>query len=268
MEDKNFDEQFWDFLDRNLFAVKKKLFGLEDCVSQTEFDALKRKLEIANEELAEAQIIIESAKEKNLELESKLETAILAAKNFKSTLEDLQSDFSDLEDALNEKKNELGILKEDYKDLEEENQLYAKNFSELDAAYRAYQKLSYNVKFSLRGIFGTGETATIFMAGALTEGHLESLFDFTATEINQDAPTDEIEILRGLFDFVFNATNSGRREEIFTRLEVNVGDEFNSSTMRKISASRQSGTVQKISLQGYKHSASGNVVRQSLVEIG
>ena len=143
---------------------------------------------------------------------------------------------------------------------------YQKNYAEIEAAYNLYLKLPDEMKFGLQGIFGAGDNPTIFLAGALQ--NLDALFDYVANAINQNISACDVKNLRGIFEFAFAVQNKIHREEIFAPLNVKLGDDFNSSTMRKISSSRQSGVVKEIFLRGYKYRASGNIIRKTLVEIG
>ncbi|MBQ9486697.1 MAG: hypothetical protein IJU91_02705 [Selenomonadaceae bacterium] len=145
---------------------------------------------------------------------------------------------------------------------------YAEKYADIEQAYNSYKKLSDTTKFALQGIFGDAVSPTNFLAGALPEDHLKSLFDYVATAINSGTNPAEIDILHGIFEFAFNAANNGRREKIFTRLNVSAGNTFDSDEMRKTSSSAQSGTVQKVLLVGYKFSRTGKIVKPSLVVIG
>ena len=141
------------------------------------------------------------------------------------------------------------------------------NFLELERAFNLYRKLPENTRFALEGVFGAANNPTNFLGGALQEGHLESLFDYTATALNNGVNPDETEILSCLLDFTLDAVNNGRREKIFARLDTKTGDDFDRDTMRKSSGSSQSGSVQKILLAGYRYIQSGNVVKPSLVSL-
>ena len=151
--------------------------------------------------------------------------------------------------------------------LEEKNSLlekYTENYAELERAYNAYKNLSDTTKFALEGIFGAENSPTIFLTGALQQGHLESLFDYIANAINTHADQSEIEILRDIFDFAFNAVNL---KKDYARLEISEGDDYDGETMRKTSDSSQSGAVKNILLVGYKFVRTDRIVKQSLVFI-
>lgn len=142
---------------------------------------------------------------------------------------------------------------------------YANKYAEIERAFNMYRKLPENTRFALEGVFGAAANPTNFLSGALQEGHLESLFDYTASALNNAASPDETEILCQLIDFTFDAVNNGHREKTFARLDTKLGDDFDRDTMRKTSNSNQSGSVQNILLAGFKYINSGNVVKPSLV---
>lgn len=145
---------------------------------------------------------------------------------------------------------------------------YAEKYADIEQAYNSYKKLSDTTKFALEGIFGDATSPTNFLVGALPEDNLKSLFDYVATAMNSGNNPAEIDILHGIFEFAFNAANTGRREKIFTRLNTSSGNIFDDEEMRKTSNSAQSGAVQKVLLEGYKFSRTGKIIKPSLVVIG
>ena len=267
MDEKNFVAQLLDALKKNSFAVKKILLNLDDCVSQKEFDAL-------NEELRQAQRLADELQQTKTRLESDLAAAQVKLRNLdgevseqreelrrrEKTLQRLREDNSRLSNDLSETRQEVQKLSRRLADFES-------NYSELEAAYKSYLQLPDSMQFALAGVFGKKNSPVSFLAGALQEGHLESLFDFAAQAVNQGKSQAELNILRELLDFTFQAVNNGRREEIYRRLDVQNGDDFDRETMRKTSTSRQSGTVHEIFLRGFKYATSGKVVRQSLISL-
>lgn len=179
----------------------------------------------------------------------------------KSRLEEKNLQLADTKSRLDDTTSKLN-------DTTAQLQDYAEKYADIEQAYNSYKKLSDTTKFALEGIFGDAVSPTNFLAGALPEDHLKSLFDYVATAINSGTNPAEIDILHGIFEFAFNAANNGRREKIFTRLNVSAGNTFDSDEMRKTSSSAQSGTVQKVLLVGYKFSRTGKIVKPSLVVIG
>ena len=239
MDEKIFAEQILDVIKANAFEIKKILFNLDDCVPKSELDDALEKLRQAEFEIERLKNEISNQRE---ELERR-----------QNSLQKAQEKLSQLGMELEEKNSRLDEFNEKYSDLEQ--------------AISSYKNLSDETKFSLEGVFGTEDSPTSFLEGIFQEGHLESLFEFVATTMN-NGTNSETEILRGLCDFGFNAVNSGRREKIFARLDVQVGDDFSSSTMRKTSDSPQLGTVKKILLDGYKYIRTNKVVKPSLVLLG
>jgi len=275
MNEKNFAAQVIDAIKSNAFAVKKILFNLDDCIPKLELDA-------AQENLCQAENQIEWLKKNKTRLENEIYNKTSEITDLLRQHTDLKNKVDNQRDELErrqislqkaqEKISQLGIeLAEKNSQLDEKsNQLaeFAEKYFELEQAFTAYKNLSDETKFALEGIFGEGNSPTNFLAGALQEGHLESLFDYVATTLNSGNNPSEIEILLKLFNFCFEATNSGRRDKIYSRLDVTAGDDFASAEMRKTSNSPQSGTVQKILLVGYKYIRTNKVIRPSLVVLG
>lgn len=267
MDEKNFSEQILDAIKANAFEIKKILLNLDDCVPKSDFvDAL--------EKLHQTELEVERLKKNRTRLENEID-------NKTSEITDLLRQHTDLSDKVYNQREELERRQNSLKkaqdkisrletELEEKNSRlaeYNKNYSDLEQAIAAYKNLSDETKFSLEGIFGRENSPMSFLAGVLQPGHLESLFEFVAITMNNGI-NGETEILSKLFDFGFNAVNSGRREKIFTRLNVQVGDDFSNSTMRKTSDSPQLGTVKKILLDGYKYVRTNKIVKPSLVSLG
>ncbi len=266
--DKDFAARVLAAFKDNLFEFKKLLFNLDDCVAKKDFDALQQNFN-------EAQSVIKNFETENKNLREDINRR-------QQSFDSLQNDFNALQqkfdaaqkelklytEDLAQAKNQISALENSLQEKETRLQEYAKNYSELESAYTSYKKLSANIKFALEGIFGAESTPTSFLAGALQEGHLESLFDYVATSINNGAPQDETEILCDLFDFAFAAANSGRREKIYTRLDTRAGIDFDNDEMRKTSNSAQSGAVKNVLLVGYKFSRTDKIIKKSLVLIG
>lgn len=275
MEEKNFAAQVLDAIKSNAFAVKKILFNLDDCVAKSELDA-------AQEKLRQAEIEIDKLAKIKTRLENEIDNKTSEITDLLRQHRDLKNKVDNQRDELERKQNSLQKAQEKISQLgielaekntqldEKANQLaeFAEKYFELEQAFTAYKNLSDETKFALEGIFGEGNSPTNFLAGALQEGHLESLFDYVATTLNSGNNPREIEILLKLFDFCFEATNTGRRDKIYSRLDVTAGDDFASAEMRKTSNSPQSGTVQKILLVGYKYIRTNKVIRPSLVVLG
>lgn len=274
MEEKDFAEKVLAVIKNNLFEIKKLFFNLDDCVSKKSFDELQEKFETEKnsaEKLQENKTRLENEiSNKNSELADLLRQN----SDMQNKIENLREEVERHENSLRQKKSEIEEL---LKSVEEKKSLlaektallaeYAENYSELEEAYNSYKKLSDNTKFELEGVFGAGDSPTNFLAGALYENHLESLFDYLATAINNGENQNEIEILHKLFDFAFNANNNGRREKIYSRLNIAEGFDFDGEEMRKTSNSSQSGTVKNILLVGYKFSRTDKIIRKSLVFI-
>ncbi|MBR6012740.1 MAG: hypothetical protein IK062_03030 [Selenomonadaceae bacterium] len=275
MDDKDFAARVLSVIKNNLFEIKKLFFNLDDCVAKNDFDNLQKNFD-------DAQSSIYNLQNHKTRLENELDnksSEIISLLKQNSSMQDkiknLHEELERRENSLTKAKNKIdelsNALEEKKSQLAEKISLlekYAENYSELEKAYNSYQKLSDKTKFGLEGIFGVESSPTSFLAGALMEGHLESLFDYVATAINNGSEQNEIEILRGLFDFAFNAVNNGRPEKVFARLEIFENDNFDSEEMRKTSDSSQSGTVKNILLVGYKYIRTDKVVKPSLVCIG
>lgn len=275
MDEKNFAAQVLDAIKSNAFAVKKILFNLDDCIPKLELDA-------AQENLCQAENQIEWLKKNKTRLENEISNKTSEITDLLRQHTDLKNKVDNQRDELERKQNSLQKAQEKISQLgielaEKNSQLdekakqlaeFAEKYFELEQAFTAYKNLSDETKFALEGIFGEGNSPTNFLAGALQEGHLESLFDYVATTLNSGNNPREIEILLKLFDFCFEATNSGHRDKIYSRLDVTAGDDFASAEMRKTSNSPQSGTVQKILLVGYKYIRTNKVIRPSLVVLG
>lgn len=182
-----------------------------------------------------------------------------------ASLERARERLSAVSNELVKKSSQLDKLKAELKEKSARLAELEETYSDLEAAFAKYKKLSETTKFALEGVFGAEKSPTNFLAGVLQGDHLESLFDYVADALNSGTNPDEHKILRELVDFAFEAVNNGRREKIFARLNVQAGDPFDSSTMRKTSDSKQSGTVEKILLAGYKYIRTGKTVKPSLV---
>lgn len=274
MDDKDFSARVLSVITNNLFEIKKLLFNLDDCVPKTNFDNLQK-------DLSEAQSSIKNLQTQKTRLEnevdnksSEISDLLRQTSDMRDKIDNQREEIQRREDSLTKAKNKiselLSALEEKKSQLEQQkNKLehFAENYSEIECAYNAYKNLSDKTKFGLEGIFGATPSPTSFLAGALQDGHLESLFDYIATAINNGADNSEVEVLREIFDFAFDAVNGGRQEKIFARLEISEGDDFDGSTMRKTSDSSQSGTVKTILLVGFKYIRTDKVVKPSLVFI-
>ncbi len=266
--DKDFAVKVLAVIKNNLFEIRKSLFNLDDYVAKKDFDKLQQDYDAA-------QISLEDFKKENSRLESELADKSAKVKNLSQNISSLYERLEDIGKELRQVDKQNLALESSLEEIlplfykqNEILQNYVENYSELEKVYNSYKKLSGNTKFGLEGIFGAENSPTSFLAGVLQEGHLESLFDYVATAINNGADAAEIEILRELFEFAFDATNSGRREKIYSRLNTQAGNSFDSDEMRKTSNSAQSGAVKNVLLVGYKFSRTGKIVRPSLVFIG
>lgn len=266
--DKDFAAQVMSVIKNNLFEIRKNILNLDDYVARKDYEELQEKYNTAQFSL-----------EKFQHQKSQFETAL---KEKSEKISALTQEISKMYDTLESIGAELRRVEKE--NLELENSMekilplveeqtaifenYIKNYSELEKVYESYKKLSGNTKFSLEGIFGAENSPTSFLAGILQEGHLESLFDYVTTAINNGESSNEIKILIGLFEFAFDASNSGRREKIYERLEVSEGEKFDSDKMIKTLNSEQFGKVKKVLLVGYKYYRTDKIIRQSLVLIG
>ena len=274
MEDKDFAERVLSVIKNNLFEFKKLFFNLDDCVSKNDFDNLQENFSAARNEIADLQQNKSRLENEVADKSQKFQQAQSEIDNLQSQLDRQRDELSQSENNLAQAKEEISKLiqqLEDKKSLLAEKtaqlQKYADNYAELENAYNSYKKLSDQTKIDLKGVFGEENSPTTFLSGALQEKNLGALFDYIANKINNHADDVEIEILKNLFDFAFNAINSSRREKLFDRLVVNEGEDFDGESMRKTSDSSQSGTVKNILLVGYKFCRTGNVENKSLVRV-
>jgi len=265
--DKDFSTKVLTVIKNNLFEIKKSLFNLEDCVSKKDFDALQQNFDAAQNSLKNLQSEKAALEYEIASKESEIEGWKQQSSTLREEILNLQNELSRSANSLRQAENKIAALENSLQEKILQLNSYAENYSELEKAYTSYKKLSDTTKFALEGVFGAENSPISFLAGALHEGHLESLFDYVATSINNGAPQNEIEILRGLFDFAFDAANYGRREKIFTRLDTQAGIDFDNDEMRKTSDSAQSGTVKNVLLTGYKYSRTDKVIKPSLVFI-
>lgn len=275
MDEKIFVLQVLNAIKNNAFEVKKILFNLEDCVPKSELDNAQEKLQIAeikidklekNKTRLENEIDNKTSEitdllRQNADLASKVDNQRAELERRQISLQWAQGKVSLLERELAENNSKLDALINKLAAFEEK-------YFELEQAFTAYKNLSDETKFELEGIFGETNSPINFLMGALQNGHLDSLFDYVATTLNRGNNPCEIEILLKLFDFCFEAVNSGRREKIYSRLDVKAGDDFTSAEMRKTSSSSQSGSVKKILLVGYKFIRTNKVIKPSLVVLG
>ena len=125
--------------------------------------------------------------------------------------------------------------------------------------------LNEKIRYNLAGIFGEGTNIQGFLFGAANEKHLNEFWEYLRYSINDGRISeDEKNTLSAIFDFCFDALNSSSREPIFTRLNTEVGSNFDNRTMTRTSDSKQLGKVKKVLLEGYSNRV-GNVVQPSLV---
>lgn len=269
MNEEDFTNQVISVIKRNAFVVKKILLNIEDCIPKSDFDEVESKLR-------QTKLRLERLEREDAEKKSRIETLLQQQRKLTDEITAQCTELADKQKALRQAQEKISQLETDLEKktilLDEKTVRLAEfeeNYFELERAFAAYKNLSDGTKFALEGVFGTGNSPINFLGGALQEGHLESLFDYVAINLNNDRNKNhESETLCNLFDFSFNAVNSGRREKIFSRLDIRIGDDFSSAEMRKTSDSPQSGTVQKILLVGYKYIRTNKVVRPSLVFLG
>ena len=274
MEDKDFATKVLSVIKNNLFEIKKLFFNLDDCVSKNDFDKLQENFSVAQTEISNLQGHKTRLENEVANKTSEITDLLRQNADMRTKIENQREELQRRENSLSQAKEKISELIQQLEEkklqLEEKTaqlKKYAENYSELETAYNSYKKLSDRTKFALEGIFGAESSPTTFLAGALQEKNLDALFDYTATEINNGTDSAEVEILRGLFDFAFAAINSARREEIFARLEISEGDDFDGEIMRKTSASSQSGSVKNILLVGYKYIQTNKIAKKSLVLI-
>ena len=213
MEDKDFDTRVLEVIKSNLFSLKKLLFNMEDCVSKSDYDEVQQKLVEAQESNSKLQQHKERLENEVDNKSSEIIDLLRQKSDLITKLDNIKELRESLENKLTKERDENkrlnSILEEKQEQIDNQQiQLdeYSKNYSELEKAYKSYQALSENVKFGLAGVFGEADSPTSFLAGALQENHLESLWDYVATAINSGSPQEELNILVELFEFAFAAS--------------------------------------------------------------
>ena len=230
---------------------------------------------------------IQKLREENFSLQNQLTTANDTVENLRGDVQNISQERDDLQSQLKDLRDDFDVkeknLRDDYQkkldDAEKDkstlqtqledlnNQLppanatanfYRESYSELDEVYKLYLTLDEDTRENLAGIFGTGETATGFLSGAVQESHIASFWDYIARH-NDD-------VLKKIFDFAFDMHNKGFRDAPYTRLEISDGNYYDDELMRRTPSSPQMGRVNRVLFQGYKYS-SGNVIKPSIVEL-
>ena len=223
MNDKDFSERVLAVIRNNLFDIKKLLFNLDDCVSTKEFEQSQSQLNDANNSIDKLQNVRAKLEKEisnknfevidllrqNSDLNGDLERQFEEIERREEKLNSARTQIEELLESLEEKKRQLAekTARLNY---------FAENYLELEKAYQSYRNLPDDIKFSLREVFGAGNTATSFMANLLQQGHLELLFEYITDAIEIGAPDEDVENLLRIFDFAFKAINGGHDGETFT----------------------------------------------------
>ena len=170
MEEKNFATQVIETIKGNAFIIRKILFNIDDCVPKSD-------LEEARGKISQLEKIVGNQREE--------------LKRGQNSLRQAQEKISKLGIELEKTNTRLVQFKEKY--------------FEIEQAFSSYENLSDSTKFALEGVFGAGNSPTNFLAGALQEGHLESLFDYVANTLNSGNNLNEIKTLALLQSTVVGA---------------------------------------------------------------
>ena len=223
MNDRDFAERVLDVIKNNLFDIKKLLFNFDDCVSKKELEQSQHQLNDAQGSIDKLQNIRSQLEKeisnKNFEVIDLLRQNSDLNTDLERQFEEIERREEKLKSARTQIEELLESLEEKKRQLAEKNarlNYYAENYLELEKAYQSYRNLPDEIKFSLRDIFGTSNTATGFMANLLQQGHLEMLFEYITDAIEMGAPDEDVENLLRIFDFSFKAINGGHNDETFT----------------------------------------------------
>ena len=192
---------------------------------------------------------------KNKELQDLIE-------NLKKEIEQKNKDISmhsslrqQLEQEKRTNEQRIKYLEDDNKKLREE----AKDYLPFNAVYEIYNKLSDDVKSSLKTVFGDGVSKLSVLVNMTR--NFSDFWSFLFDRINNDLlPESEIENLKHLFDISFEIMRS--YDSKFERLETKEGDVFDPSIMNKHKLALRVDRVNKVLLLGYKRL---NSVKSSLV---
>lgn len=202
--------------------------------------------------------------------------------NMAFELENIKKELDASKETLTQKQNEIASLESDKAGLQKERDrlmlelsstsssldYYRTNYAYLDKAYNTCLGLPERMRYELRGVFGDLTSPAGFFCGALNPDHLESLWDYVASGLNNgQIGSEDEDRLKQLFDFCFAAVNQSGREPRYRRFGVMPGAEHDDRKMQLASESRQLGKVAKVLLDGYCHATSGKPVRSSLVTL-
>lgn len=146
---------------------------------------------------------------------------------------DQEVEIQNLQQNLNAANKKIASLQAD---IDDKNSRLA-NFIELESAFNLYQKLPANTKFALEGVFGAEKNPTSFLAGALQEGDLESLFVYVANALNNGANPDKTEIA------IFLAGNSSKSKLVTELFNEYLGATAETDELKSVAVRLADGTI-------------------------
>ncbi|MBQ7568226.1 hypothetical protein IJT17_05400 [bacterium] len=194
---------------------------------------------------------------------SKLKSDNANLKADKKTAEDNRDDLIKERDDLIK---QLERVQSDLTNAKTENHNLTNTFGKPIDLLRRYRELPRHIKDSLSDVISHVDEVH-FIASCSSQEHLKAIWDYTKQLIEDGRNADDIEVLKGIFDYFFVIFNESLTTPKFVRDDVAQGDRFNYERHDRCPGSSASGVITEVVLKGYKSANTGNIICKSVVRV-
>ena len=185
--------------------------------------------------------------------------------NFKSKFQKLQGK----NDTLNE---EVVKLRESEQELLQSLRSAEKTINDIKEKFEIptsylnlYRKLSESSRDSLYNVVSDANEVT-FIASCTVEENLKAIWDYTKDIADDDNYSEDVDILKQIFDYFFDVYNKSLSEPKYERDNVEIGDYLDDEYYDRGSGSATSGSITEIVILGYKSRNTGRIICKSVVK--
>lgn len=186
----------------------------------------------------------------------------------KNTIESLKTKLADETRGKTDAENKLQKLDVNFNKIKKQLDNatgFKKRYSIIDECYQDYLNLSDNKKSELKGII-YADSVQSFFACAGKSNFVRRFSEYITKCIMKIKGTDEdIEILKRIFDTLFNVYNESEGSIKYERDDVRTGDVYNTEKYSTIGL--QQGTVTDILFLGYHSTENNREFCKSIVEV-
>lgn len=225
-------------------------FDKSEYIHINEYNQLKQEIEEYKNLKAENDILKNTISSLNTELANVTKSKTNAEKNVKN----YENEKSKLDSEIQKLKKQLDNATG-----------FKKRYSIIDECYQDYLNLSDNKKSELKGII-YADSVQSFFACAGKSNFVRRFSEYITKCIMKIKGTDEdIEILKKIFDTLFNVYNESEGSIKYERDDVRTGDVYNTEKYSTIGL--QQGTVTDILFLGYHSTENNREFCKSIVEV-